>query len=165
MKIALSLYHGSPLNEGRTLLGSGKNKLPDIEPDGAFFLTDDHDYAVRFARGGSVTSYQVRLENAIDLRDITVCEQLQAVYDQLRTEAGFAPWDEMDGDIVDSAYMLLEYAPLVRWLKTHDYDGAIIAEDISLGVTSVAVFSCDSLTYLDSRVLKAPAASRDSPEP
>lgn len=162
----LTLHHGCHLKPGRTLLGRLGNTMPNTEVDGAFYLTDNHDYALYFARGsGSISTYRVNVNQVLDLTDRDICDEMQAKHDDLMIQAGLKPWDEMNGDAYESAYMLLESAVFVRWLKGQGFDGVFIPEDIELGVRSYAVFSTDVLTWENTTILHEMYPENDSPEP
>lgn len=140
MKI-LALYHGSPKREGRPSFGASGNVTPVITDGAPFFVTSNLAYAKKFARGGLITLLHVTLKKTYDLHDSDRLEMLLDLFNRdPMILAGRGKWDEdVDGEIQDSAYFLLESHAVTSYLKRHGYDSVLIPEDNELNVKSYAL--------------------------
>lgn len=136
-----TLYHGSPYRPDAQAFGDRDNTLPRIRAGRPFWATDNHPYAVRFARGGLVSTLEVRLERVFDLTDEANLEAMLALYN---ADPSITPWDDMtDGEIADSAYFLLDSPTVMRHLIEQGFDGAYLREDLELRVFSYAILQAD----------------------
>lgn len=139
----LLLYHGSRRSSsGRPPFGTPGNTVPDIRDDRLFFVTPDVRYADRFTDArGVLTPLYARIENPVDLFDADQVQRLLEIFNsdpQVLARRG--PWNEMmDGDVMESAYILLESKSVISALRDEGHDGAFIPEDNELDVTSWAV--------------------------
>lgn len=137
----MRLYHGSPARKDRPPFGSIGNTAPDICPGRPFFVTGNLSYAEHFARDGLVTEIRAQLISIVDLRDKELQQGLLSLYnaDPFVISKG-QQWDEeVDGDIADSAYMLLESPRVMTDLTASGFTAAIIDEQRERGITSYAL--------------------------
>lgn len=141
----LALYHGSPKREGKPPFGARGNKTPIIADGAPFFATSNLAYAKRFARGGLITLLHVKLKNTFDLHEEERLVELLTIFNNdPQVIAGRGPWDEdVDGEIQDSAYFLLESHAVTRYLKRQGFDSVLVPEDNELNVKSYALLKAE----------------------
>lgn len=154
------LFHGSPKRQAQPTFGEAGNTTPCIQAGRPFFVTDDHDYATRFARTGLISTLSVHLERIFDLTAEDEQRRLLAIFNSdpmILSSRGV--WDEMvDGEIADSPYFLLESPEVMRHLLDEGFDGAYLREDIELGVDSYAIFRADRMRLVSTQPSSSPAA-------
>lgn len=162
----LTLYHGSPDRADKCAFGREGNEIPIITPGRPFFVTDDYHYAEFFARGGVVCELEVNLGRVLDLRDAD--EQLRVL--QLFNEDAVilnsrGAWDEdVDGDISDSSYFLLESPAVMNAILAEGFSAVLLPEDFERGVESYALLSTEMIKLRHVRELNAaPAQSGFQP--
>lgn len=140
------LFHGSPDRANKRAFGCAGNVTPEITPGRPFFLTDDYHYAESFARGGVVSELDVSLCRVLDLHDSSEQSRLLQIFnnDSEILQARGA-WDEdVDGDISESSYFLLESPDVMKALIGEGFNAVLLPEDIELGVESYALLSPES---------------------
>lgn len=144
----LVVYHGSPRSAGKPAFGDEGNSIARISDGRPFFITDNKKYAEDFARGGSVTPLYASIKNPADLREADLVDDLIEI---AKADADFKSTLDILGDpessedIDGSAYFLLESKDVMRELRRRGFDGAVMDEDVELGVTSYAAFSPEQL--------------------
>ncbi len=150
----ITLYHGSPKRPGQTAFGVKGNTMPNITPGRAFFLTDDLSYATYFARNGVVSEFRATLDAVIDLHNEDNVFRLLAIYNQDRKILdGEGAWNEdLEGDIFDSVYRLLESPDVMRTILEDGFKAAFLPEDIEMGVASYAIIDNSCIEFV--RILK-----------
>jgi hypothetical protein len=154
--VALRLYHGSPDAPGRPAFGRDGNQRPTIAPGRPFFVTEDFAYAQYFARGGVVSELSVRFSRLADLRDARELERLLQIYNA--DPAVRSPWDEdVDGDISESSYALLESPGVMASLVEQGFDGVVLHEDIERGVESYALLCLEGVTFCSAQDMSCEA--------
>lgn len=146
-----SFYHGSPIRPDRPALGSKGNLQPQISPGKPFFLTDNLDYALDFARGGHLCAFTVNTSGMASLFDTGLQEALLAIYDR---DPQVGPWDEdLWGEVADSTYELLSSPAVTTHLLNKGISLVEVPEDNALGVRSIAVLDANCLRLLSVRRL------------
>lgn len=157
-----TLYHGSPKAPGKIPFGTPKNRIPQISPGKPFFVTSDLNYATRFARGGVVSAVRMNTESVVDFHDQEVLDRMLATYNSDPKILGgvTGPWDDdLDGDISESAYQLLESPAVMEQLRSEGCQAVFIPEDIELNVTSFAILDPACVEF--SHLVSSPASNRE----
>lgn len=145
----LTLFHGSPEREGRPAFGSKENLLPVIKDGKPFWVTKSLPYATYFARGGIVTQIRVKSRKTLDLNDFQKQAELLNIFNHEKLLTGCEPWDEdVDGEISDSAYFLLESPAVMRHLRNLGYDCVYVPEDKEMRVTSYALLDVSVIEHV-----------------
>lgn len=165
----MALYHGSPDLPARPAFGRPVNAEPKIHPGRAFFVTNEPDYARRFARRGHVQPLQARLSNPINLDDPAVLadllERLKELPDHEDTLMLMGD-PETPEEAIGSAYFMLEEPAIMQYLMDQGYDGAVMAEDINRQITSFALFFPDQAVLPPQEpARRRPANDSDEPSP
>lgn len=146
-----SFYHGSPIRSDRPAFGSKGNLQPQISPGKPFFLTDNLDYALDFARGGHLCAFTVNTSGMASLFDTGLQEALLAIYDR---DPHVGQWDEvMWGEVADSTYELLSSPAVTTHLLNKGISLVEVPEDNALRVRSIAVLDANCLRLLSVRRL------------
>lgn len=150
--MAKVLFHGSPLrphSSGGKAFGLHGNRKPMIAPGNPFYLTDNLPYATYFARGGTVSAVHLLTDKVVDLHVNEVLERLLEVYNSdPAILAVDGPWDaEIEGEIGDSAYRILDSPAVMTLLRSEGYQAALLPEDNDLKVTAYAVLDPDCVEF------------------
>ena len=137
----LNLYHGSPKRPQSKTFGCPGNRVPQISSDRPFFFTNDLPYAVRFARGGIVSVVRLTADSVLDLHNEQALMRLLAIYNRdLQILERSGQWDEeIEGDIAESGYRLLDSPDVMNTLQKEGVQAVFLAEDHDLRVTSFAI--------------------------
>ena len=150
--MAKVLFHGSPLRAHRSgdkAFGLPGNRKPLVLPGQPFYLTDNLSYATYFARGGTVSAVRLLTDKVVDLHVNEVLENLLEVYNSdPAILAVDGPWDaEIEGEIGESAYRILDSPDVMRLLRSEGYQVALLPEDNDLKVASYAVLDPDCVEF------------------
>lgn len=157
------LFHGSPQRKAMPAFGTKRNREVAVSPGRPFFVTESEEYARFFARGGTVTEFNLRASNVLDLRlEANVDELLKIFNGDL--DHRDSPWDEsVEGDIYDSAYFLLESKAVWNHLVNLGVEAVLLAERTEPHTESVAVLDPSILTIVKTRLLSPPSEPLSSP--
>lgn len=149
-------FHGSPVRDSAPAFGSEGNTTPRITPGRPFFITEDIAFAEFFARGGLVSEVQPDLTRLADLQDTGLLDRLLGVFNEdAAIVAGRGVWDEdLDGDIADSSYFLLESADVCLALLAEGFTSARCIECVERKVYSIALL-CPT-AVLDVKLVNSP---------
>ncbi len=151
----MNYYHGSPHRKDGKAFGSPGNKVPTIAPGRPFFVTECLSFAAHFARGGLVTEVETHLGAIADLQCPELLERLLGIFNaDPAVIARSGQWDEdVDGDVADSSYFLLESADVTNALLAEGFTAALCIEDVERGTTSIAIL--DPSAVLGVRVIRS----------
>lgn len=109
-----------------------------------------------FARGGLVSEVRPDLTRLADLQDTGLLDRLLGVFNEdPAIVAGRGVWDEdLDGDIADSSYFLLESADVCLALLAEGFTSARCIECVERKVYSIALL-CPT-AVLDVKLVNSP---------
>jgi hypothetical protein len=150
MPIDSTFYHGSPARPDKPAFGTTGNQVPAISPGRPFFITSSLPYALKFARGGTVSKVKLLTESIADLHDPVVVERLLSIYNSdQHILAGDGAWDDdIEGDIHDSAYRLLDSPDVMAQLIDEGIEAVFIPEDVEMNVKSYAILKPLAVEFL-----------------
>lgn len=151
------LFHGSPQRKAMPAFGTKRNLKVTVSPGRPFFVTESEEYARFFARGGTVTEFNLKASNVLDLRHEANVDRLLAVFNG-DLDHPDSPWDEsVEGDVYDSAYFLLESKAVWNHLVSLGVEAVLLAERTEPYTESVAVLDPSILKIVKTRLLPPPS--------
>jgi len=147
--VAKVLFHGSPHRTGNKAFGVPGNRKPIVSAGRPFYLTEDLPYATYFARGGTVSAVSLQADKVVDLHQDEVLKRLLGVYNaDPEILAVDGPWDvEVEGEIGESAYRILDSPAVMTLLRSEGYQAALLPEDNDLKVKAYAVLDPDCVEF------------------